>query len=126
MCLHVEADELQRVGEAATGFALPLADAGAWFDLPRGGFSGQRKGDEAPAIEVNGGLIAPVASIEVFGGGPELAFGILELPENAAPTAVPLDPHADGVWLAVHGQRLLQAQCGVFADDVWHFACAFE
>src|SRR6266480_1066425 len=125
MCLHVEADELQRVGEVATGFALPLADAGAGFDVPRGGFSGQRKGDEAPAIEVNGGLIAPVASIEVFGGTPELASGILDLPKNAPPTAVALDPHANGVWLARNGQRLLQAQGGVFADDVRHFAVAF-
>ena len=36
MCLHVKADELQRVREDATGFALPLADAGTWFDVPRG------------------------------------------------------------------------------------------
>ena len=36
MGLHVEADELQRVVEDAIGIALPLADAGAWFDLPRG------------------------------------------------------------------------------------------
>src|ERR1035438_256616 len=126
MGLHVEADELQRVVEDATSFALPLADAGTWFDVPRGGFSGQRKGDEAPAIEVNCGLIAPVASIEVFGGTPALAFGILDLPENAPPTAVPLDPHANGVWLAGNGQRLLQVQCGVFADNVRHFAFAFQ
>src|ERR1019366_2706609 len=124
MCLHVEADELQRVDEDAIGFPLPLADAGTWFDVSRGRFFGQRKGNEAPAIEVNGGLIAPVASIVVFGGAPALAFGIFDLPENAPPTAVPLDPHAKGVWLAGNGQRLLQAQCGVFADDVWHFALA--
>ena len=36
MCLHVEADELQRVVEDAIGLALPLADAGTWFDVPRG------------------------------------------------------------------------------------------
>src|SRR5436853_1577064 len=126
MGLHVEADELQRVGEDATGFALPLADAGAWFDLLRGGFFGQRKGDEAPAIEVNGGLIAPVTSIEVFGGAPALAFGILDLPENAPITAVALDPHANGMWLAGNGQRLLQTQRGVFANDVRHFAFAFQ
>ena len=96
------------------------------WSLPRGRFSGQRKRDEAPAIEVDGGLIAPVASIEVFGGAPALAFGILDLPENASPTAVPLDPHANGVWLAGNGQRLLQTQRGVFADDVRHFAFAFK
>jgi len=46
MGLHEEADELQRVGEAATGYALSLTDAGTWFDVPRGGFSGQREGDD--------------------------------------------------------------------------------
>src|SRR5436190_13329529 len=55
-----------------------------------------------------------------------LAFGIFDFPENASPTAVPLDPHAHGVGLAGNGQRLLQAQCGVFADDVWNFAFALE
>src|ERR1051325_913949 len=118
MCLHVEADELQRVGGDAAGLALPLADAGAGFDVPLGGFSGQREGDEAPAIEVDGGLIAPVAAIEVFGGAPALTLGILDLPENTPPTAVAFDPHAKGVRLASNGQRLLQAQGGVFADEV--------
>ena len=36
MCLHVEADELQRVVEDAIGISLPLADAGTGFDVPRG------------------------------------------------------------------------------------------
>ena len=34
MCLHAEADESQRVVEDAIGVPLPLADAGAWFDVP--------------------------------------------------------------------------------------------
>src|SRR4051794_7810971 len=126
MGLRVEADEFQWVVEDAVRISLPLADAAAGFDLPRGRFSAQRKGDEAPAIAVKGGLICPVPSIQVLGGGPALAPGILALPENSPPSAVPLHPHPNSVRLAWNRQWLLQSHCRVLADGVWHFAFALK
>src|SRR5947207_1655615 len=82
MRLHEQADEFQRVVELAVAVALPLAKAGAGLDLPRGRFTRQRECDEAPAIEINRGLIAPVAAVEVLGRAPALAPGILDLPED--------------------------------------------
>ena len=67
MRLDVEARELQRVVELAVAVALLLAEAGTGLDVLHGRFTGQRESDEAPAVKINGRLVAPVAAVGVLG-----------------------------------------------------------
>src|SRR5262245_22562687 len=49
---------------------LPLADAWSRLDVFERRVVGEREGDEAPAIKINGGVARPVAAVVTAGGTP--------------------------------------------------------
>src|SRR5262249_52869790 len=109
MRLDVESRELQWIVELSISvLMLPLADAGSRLDVFEGRVIGEREGHEAPAIEINGRVAAPVAAVVTAGGTPAFALRVGDLPEHTTPTAISLHPHSDAVRLARDEHRLFQ------------------
>src|SRR5271154_6764270 len=107
MGLDEESRELQRIVEFPISIlVLPLADAWSWLDLLKGRVAREREGHETPAIEVDEGVVAPVAAVVAAGRAPAFALGVGNLPEHAAPTAIAVDPQADAVRMARDEHRL--------------------
>src|SRR5277367_6027069 len=123
----VDPGELQWVVQAAIAFAFPLLGTGTGLDMGDWRIVGERESHEAPAVEVESAVVAPVAAVVATAGGAKaFAFGVFDLPHDPTPTVIAFHPHADAVWSPWEDRGLLQFQRGVFCHDGGQHTCFLQ